>query len=56
VIGLIVDILSDLKGISTGPELPGLPYPPPSGAKHPEDVEEIPFAIQDSTFDGNSQL
>jgi hypothetical protein len=40
----------------TGPELPGLPYPPPDGAVNPVDYLELPLAIQDRVFDSNGEL
>jgi hypothetical protein len=42
--------------VNTGPELPGLPYPPPGGASDPRDIREIPLLIQDRVFQNNSQL
>jgi hypothetical protein len=40
----------------TGPELAGLPYPPPGGANNEFDILELPLAIQDRVFDSNGQL
>lgn len=42
--------------VNTGPELPGLPYPPPGGASDPRDIREIPLLFQDRVFQNNSQL
>jgi hypothetical protein len=42
--------------IDKGPELPGLPYPPPGGASDPNDIREIPLAIQDRVFEQSSKL
>jgi len=41
---------------NTGPELRGLPYPPPGGAVNPADIREIPLVIQDRVFQNNSKL
>jgi hypothetical protein len=38
-----------------GPELPGIPYPPP-GMGPDSAVRELPLAIQDRAFDVNNQL
>lgn len=46
----------DIGSVDTGPELPGLPYPPPGGAINPNDVLEIPLAIQDRVFDKANNL
>lgn len=39
-----------------GPELPGLPYPPPEGAIDPADIRELPLVIQDRVFQDDSRL
>jgi hypothetical protein len=44
------------KPTDTGPELPGLPYPPPGGAINDVDVLEIPLAIQDRVFERDGKL
>lgn len=40
----------------TGPELPGLPYPPPGGAEDPADIRELPLVVQDRLFANDSML
>ena len=40
----------------TGPELPGLPYPPPGGCNQAADVRELPLAIQDRMFKQDGSL
>jgi hypothetical protein len=41
---------------ATGPELPGLSYPPPGGAEDPADIRELPLVIQDRVFERDSKL